>query len=100
MKVENTDKSPKFNLMEPDGVRSQGHAEDVTDVLLNDGNWYNIVRGSFKFYQTKRSDGGKGVPFVQFDVNGGLCRPVTGKRVEVFPASVCGLAYVADKDDE
>lgn len=99
MKVEHTDKQPKFNLMQPDGVRGQVHSEVISDVLLNDGHWYEIKPGSFKFYKTNQSSG-VGVPFVQFDIAyTEQYRPVAGKRVEVFPASICGLAYTPSEDD-
>lgn len=102
MKVENTEKNPKFNLLSPDGTRAQVHSETISDVLLNDGHWYEIVPGSFKFYRTKPpAAGAPAVPFVQFDV--ALTEhyhPVGGKRVEVFPASVAGLAYVPQEDDK
>jgi hypothetical protein len=91
MKAEFTEKDPKFNLLKPDGVRSQAHSEVITQVLLNDGNWYAIRPGSFKFYRTA---GDKSVPFVQFDV-----LPAPGSqqaaplRIEVFPATISGIAY-------
>lgn len=90
MKSEFTEKDPKFNLLKPDGLRGQVHAEAVTDVLLNDGRWYRIVEGSFKFYRTS---GDKAVPFVQFVTDALANEYVAGKTVEVFPASVSGVAY-------
>lgn len=91
MKAEFTEKDPKFNLLKPDGVRGQAHSEVITQVLLNDGTWYAIAKGSFKFFKTA---GDKAVPFVQFDT---LDTDENGRhlRIEVFPASVCGIAYLA-----
>lgn len=101
MKVEHTNKMPKFNLLQPDGVRPQTHSQNVSHVLLNDGHWYAIVPGSFKFYRTDATEG-PGVPFVQFDIDNDLDNDemLVGKRVEVFPASVCGLAYTPDEGNK
>ena len=93
MKVESTDQNPKFNLMQPDGVRSQAHNQEITHVLLTDERWYKILPGSFKFYKTAQNPQNPGVPFVQFDTvlpeneAGGVF------RVEVFPATVAGIGY-------
>lgn len=91
MKIETSESGPKLNLLNPDGVRSQAHADDVTRVLLDGEGWVAIVPGSFHFYKTA---GDKPVPFVQFDV---LYDPAgTEKmyyRVEVFPTAIAGLAY-------
>jgi hypothetical protein len=89
MKAEFTDKDPKYNLLNPDGIRSQAHSEDITQVLLSDGNWYAVAPGSFKFYKTA---GDKAVPFVQFDTLG-TDQGGNVLRIEVFPASVQGIGY-------
>lgn len=97
MKAEFTEENPKFNLLQPDGIRSQAHSEVISNVLLTDGKWYLIELGSFKFYKTA---GDKAVPFVQFKVihsgfaPGEGASPAAGKVVEVFPASVVGVAYL------
>lgn len=98
MKAESTNKNPKFNLLKPDGVRSQAHSEAVTKVLLNDGRWYDIIPGSFKFYRTS-SD--KAVPFVQFKIDevDDRLAGLEGHTIEVFPATVAGLAYSTDEDE-
>ena len=101
MKAEFTQKNPKFNLMQADGIRSQTHSEDITNVLLTDGIWYLIEKGSFKFYKTS---GDRAVPFIQFKVARGAFDAergvsVAGKIVEVFPASVVGVAYLDDLDN-
>lgn len=90
MKAESTDQAPAFNVLEPDGQRGQVHSKEITAVLLNDGRWYQIKPGSFKFYKT-----GSGVPFVQFDsieFNTELNREAS-VRIEVFPATVAGVSY-------
>lgn len=102
MKVENTDKAPKFNLLKPDGVRDQGHASDVTHVLLNNGETYPVEPGTFKFYKVGSA---QGVPYVTFVVSGiyesAIDRhPLAGKRIEVFPASITGIAYDNIEDND
>lgn len=97
MKIETSESGPKLNLLNPDGVRSQAHADDVTRVLLDGEGWVAIVPGSFHFYKTA---GDKPVPFVQFDVP---CDPVGGLsmkayRVEVFPTAIAGLAYEREEE--
>ena len=93
MKVETTSKTPKFNLMQPDGIRSQADVEDIAFVLLNDGKWYKIIQGSFKFYRTEQSTKNPGVPFVQFDTTLEINESGGVVRMEVFPATVAGIAY-------
>lgn len=97
MKAESTEQTPAFNLLEPDGQRGQAHSKEISRVLLNDGKWYEIEPGSFKFYKT-----GAGVPFVQFKVNGGDfdCPDADDYLIEVFPASVAGVAYPAPSEQE
>lgn len=93
MKIEESKNGPRLNLLKPDGVRDQAHAEEVSHVLLSDTGWVKIIPGSFHFYKTA---GDKPVPFVQFDIIGD---PVTGNgggwkhRIEVFPTAIAGLAY-------
>lgn len=100
MKIEESAKGPKLNLLEPDGVRSQAHADDVTSVLLERG-WVSIVPGSFHFYRTA---GPKPVPFVQFDVVGdpALVDGLDDQpyRIEVFPTAIAGLAYPVPAEDD
>lgn len=97
MKVETTDQPPKFDITKPNGIRSQTHAAEITKVLLDDGVWYNIEPGSFKFYKTSQ-----GVPFLTFKVpvfvgpTGGS--PVSGKTVELFPPRLVAVAYDQDED--
>jgi hypothetical protein len=93
MKVENTDRAPKFNLLNPDGERPQADAADVSAVLLDGEGWTSIVPGSFHFYVTNTNS--KPVPFVQFDVIGNPASPgdFNKYRVEVFPTAIAGLAY-------
>ena len=104
MKAESTDETPAFNIMKHDGIRSQAHNKVISRVLLTDGKWYDIIPGSFKFYKTSPD---KAVPFVQFDyerenqsafMKGGSLPPVP-TRVEVFPASVAGWAYVIENEN-
>jgi hypothetical protein len=90
MKVETSDDGPKFNLLKEDGVRSQAHNQDITQVLLSDGQWYAIEPGSFKFYKT---GGPQQVPFVQFDMRSATTNDGERLRIEVFPATVHGIAY-------
>lgn len=96
MKAESTDQAPAFNVLEPDGQRGQVHPKEITAVLLNDGRWYQIKYGSFKFYKT-----GSGVPFVQFKLSGiEFDDSDTGDYlVEVFPATVAGVAYPTFNED-
>ena len=109
MKTEHTETPPRFNLMKPDGVRSQGHARDVTHVMLNNGHTYPIQPGSFKFY---RVNSNTGVPYVTFivsqnygefgsyDEDGRTARdPLAGQQIEVFPASITGIAYDAKVEE-
>lgn len=89
MKAEKSETNPKFDLMNPDGVRPQVNSQVITQVLLNDGSWYGVVPGSFKFYKTSDS-----VPFVQFDTaSDGVDGVTRSLRIEVFPATVAGWAY-------
>jgi hypothetical protein len=100
MKAETTDNDPKFNLLKPDGVRSQAHSEVISQVLLNDGIWYQIKEGSFKFFKTS---GDKAVPFVQFKLNDEIVDADGTRRrhvIEVFPASVVGIAYTTVEAEE
>lgn len=93
MKVESTNRTPKFNLLASDGVRDQTEADEINFVMI-DGLWRTIIPGSFKFYVTT---GAKPVPFVQFDMvnspgTGGL-DPECYYRCEVFPTAIMGVAY-------
>lgn len=91
LKAEETEKSPKLNLLKPDGVRKQAD-EVITDILIA-GQWMPIVPGSFHFYVTNDGkENRKSVPFIQFDVPDGIFGNRT-KRVEVFPQTVGGYAY-------
>lgn len=106
MKSEHTDKAPRFNLLKPDGIRSQGRADDVTHVMLNNGITYPISSKTFKFYKVNSNTG---VPYVTFVVHpapeddwGPAVWMMRGKRLEVFPASITGIAYndIAGADDD
>lgn len=100
MKIETSESGPKLNLLQPDGVRNQASADDVTHVLLDGLGWRRIIPRSFHFYKTA---GDKPVPFVQFDVvadpsSGGVDTD-THYRVEVFPTAIAGLAYPVQDDE-
>lgn len=100
MKIEVSENGPKLNLLNPDGVRNQTHAANVTGVLLADSGWTPIVAGSFHFYKTA---GDKPVPFVQFDVLGnptGCGSDFDKFRVEVFPTAIAGLSYACPKEND
>lgn len=98
MKAESTDKAPKLNLLKPDGIRSQGHAEDVIAVALNNGETYPIVPGSFKFYTINSN---KGVPYVTFKIDPSyVIEELAGLRMEIFPASMTGFFYKDAADSE
>lgn len=99
MKAENTDVPPKFNLLAPEGVKPQAHAEQIKAVLLNDGNWYPIVPGSFKLYQSMSKAPAFG-PYATFQLPmnpsehpNAQSDPLAGLTVEVFPATVAGWAF-------
>lgn len=97
MKLEDNEKGPRLNLAEPEGVRSQGNAEDVEWVLTDAGN-FRCAPHSFHYYFTKSKDGSRGVPFIQFDIAdsepGGLPNPMAGKRIEIVNiASIVGIVY-------
>lgn len=109
MKSEHTEVPPRFNLLKPDGIRSQGHAKDVTHIMLNNGQTYPIMAGTFKFYKVNSNTG---VPYVTFVVDpspqddwGPTVWALRGKRFEVFPASITGIVYdnspseVSEDDD-
>jgi hypothetical protein len=92
MRVEQTDKPPVVDLRTPDGVRKQREANEVTAVLLSDGNgtWMDIVPGSFHFWVTgDTSKGERAVPYVQFTLQ------VSGEQVECFPTSCSAFKYRA-----
>ncbi len=97
MKAERADFMPKVNLLEPEGVRSQAHNEQITHVFLTAGFCFKIEPGSFHFY---KAPGDRAVPFVLFDVsddeeNG----PMSGHRMEMWPASVAGWAYIPSAEE-
>lgn len=94
MKAENTNDAPEFNMLKPDGVKPQVHSERITHVLLNDGNWYEITRGSFHLYQSAAKAPGFG-PYVTFQTTfqSSPHNAPELKTIEVFPASVVGWAF-------
>ena len=104
MKAEHTEVPPRFNLLKSDGVRSQGRANDVTHIMLNNGITYPISPKTFKFYKVNSNTG---VPYVTFVVHpspedewGPAVWVLRGKRLEVFPASITGIAYNEDDDED
>lgn len=103
MKVEGTDGTPAFNPLNFDGTKSQPHSEVISHVLINDA-WYEIIVGSFKLYKT---GGDRPVPFVQFDLPSRdqndfaqLGSNLDGKRVQVFPNAMSGVAFSVPEDDK
>lgn len=98
MKVENHDKAPLLDLSNPEGLRPQGHAEHV-EWVITDGGMYPVKPGTFHYYFTRKSDGERGVPFIQFDhaddsPGSGFPNPLAGKRIEIVNiASIVGIAY-------
>lgn len=101
MKAEDTDIAPVLNLIDSDGDMPQARNEAIISVLLTDQRWYQIVKGSFKYYRHVLSKD-RIVPYVQFDAI--FYREGVGlqasteeiKRVQVFPASVAG--WIADDE--
>jgi hypothetical protein len=89
MKVEDSAQEPKLNLLQPEGQRSQGHAENVSDVLVNDLGWMPVIEGTFHYYVSQGKGGKPGVPFIQFEI----ADDGANKVVELFPTSVAGIAY-------
>lgn len=98
MKAEKSSHPPKFNLTKIDGQVPQRDADVISKVYLTSGATFDIVPGSFHFYTTP---GDRPVPFIQFESkiwneNSELCSHI----VEVFPASVAGIAYLKPTDNE
>ncbi|UOW93412.1 hypothetical protein SEA_LABELLE_88 [Mycobacterium phage Labelle] len=95
MQAHETEKMPKFNPAQPDGVKPQASDELITAVLVS-GEWIPIVPGSFKYYvsQPNPNDKAKMIPYIQFDVEPNPAfGALAGTRIEVFPQSVGGYAY-------
>jgi len=99
MKVEDSDRKPKLILNEPEGTRSQGNAEYVSHLIL-ENDVIPVVPNSFHYYFTKTKDGRNGVPFIQLDVlnevdeDGFEVHRLGGLRVEIVNISqVVGIAY-------
>lgn len=89
MKAEETNEKPALDLMNPILNEGQANAKVIKKVLLNDGEWYNVKSGTFKFYKTHDS-----VPFIRFitvDVIADISKQEA--TIECFPATVAGWAY-------
>lgn len=98
MKAEDTDQAPHLNLETADGEHPQTRNELITKVLLSDGKWYDIIKGSFKYYRYKLSSD-RIIPYVQFKIPeqheispGGMPYTVAESTIQVFPATVAGWA--------
>lgn len=112
MKADRTTKQPAFNLLKNDGQAPQADNQVITKVFMNNGTEFDVVPGSFKFYITA---GDRPQPFVQFQTwlshtisvessnndKDLMVRNVNWKlhTVEVFPASVAGVAFLTAEED-
>lgn len=96
MKVSGEEESTLMKAFQ--GEDSMTRNEDVTRVLLTDGEWYHIEPGSFGMYRTA---GGK-VPFIRFIVLQADHpeAPATRYVIETFPSTLAALAYPAPASDE
>lgn len=88
MKIEDTKEKPAFDLMNPTLNEGMAHAKDIKMVLLNDGNWYWVEPGTFKFMKSTDS-----VPFVRFQGDKMGTTKDNMVTIECFPATVAGWAY-------
>jgi len=94
MNAENTDTPPKFNLLAPEGVKPQVHADLISFVLLDDGQWYPVAPQSFKLYQSVAKTPAFG-PYATFILDPTVAEghPLAGMTIEVFPVTVKGWAF-------
>lgn len=95
MKADESVTGPALNLLEVEGVQEQS-GNVITQILLNDNNWYQVEEGSFHIFRSTNND--KAMPYVQFDtptVDG-----IEGIRIQVFPATVAGWAFPVPKTNE
>jgi hypothetical protein len=99
MKLEDSNRMPKLVLNEPEGTRSQGNAEEVSHLIL-ENEILDVLPGSFHYFYTKRKDGEKGVPFIQLDVPDWADHELAGRRIEIVNiAQVVGIAYKKVEDE-